>query len=371
MSYVKYREDDIYIVDNRQYLKYGSELKRATHAVPHFYDCKYCGKMFTDKKVLFNHIKEVHNIVQPLVLINGKVVSDNSIVQYVETAYINLYGLDSSVSINGKDITVSDDGAEIDITDQLNDILRKHKYCIISFRDSSITIEMNCLSLESKELLTRAIDDWNSASESGQRLSTGWLELDSLTDGDLRFLKGMYNYYLACRAEKEGNKTRRYDDAWHLLSTFHDISGVGKCVLEVISYRRNWINRLNQWTANENNDFKIAADYYNWRASDVTKKCDSLKQLYVEDETKISLILVKLFQQQEYDRVVEALRTFPDTDNLTNRNMRDQLNLLNARIALHNGNKKRANIFYEKINEPIFRELYRKHTEVQITSDIS
>ena len=104
MSYVKYREDDIGISNDRTYMRYGSQMIHKKDAV-RYYECKYCHQIFTSKSELNSHIKNVHNIVRPLIVINEKVVGDHTVLQYLQSAKILMYGFDGRINIGGEDLT--------------------------------------------------------------------------------------------------------------------------------------------------------------------------------------------------------------------------------------------------------------------------
>lgn len=91
VGYVKYREDDIEIYNDRIYGKNGLAGGIGPRSTVQFFECRYCHELFTDKNSLFLHIKTKHNIVKPILCVNGKVVSDNTVLQYIESCYIYTY----------------------------------------------------------------------------------------------------------------------------------------------------------------------------------------------------------------------------------------------------------------------------------------
>ena len=100
MSYVKYREDDVKIIEHRRFLQHGPDhLPNGQNPVRYF-DCKYCHEIFTDRKDLYFHIKSKHNIVRPLVVINGKIAADRYVVHFIETAHIDLFGYSDEISVS-------------------------------------------------------------------------------------------------------------------------------------------------------------------------------------------------------------------------------------------------------------------------------
>ena len=368
MSYVKYNEDDIRITDDRLFIHHGSTVSKPGNTI-RYYDCKYCRKVFTDKKDLFFHIKRVHNVVRPLILINGRVASDKAIIQYVDSAQINLYGYSEDVCVGGKPVKFADDCNEIDITDLLKQALKISNTCKIEFQSISVIIEKMSLEMENNQLIADTIMNWENALSCGEELST--CIPGNLADGDKVFLKGICNYYLACSAKHD--KAKRYDEAFSLLSNFNDLNGIGKCILKVISFRRNWIYRLKMLAENDSDDFKTASQFYSRQCSSpASDVANTMKALFIENETKASLEMMRLFQQGKYDELHSRLAAIQDIDNVDDLNFMDQLNLLNARMAIIAFNKKKAIEFYERLITPYFKEEYTlfKHSSMQIAREM-
>lgn len=232
MSYVKYYEDDEKIREHRQNLRHGTTNLANRRNPVRYFDCKYCHEIFTDRKELFLHIKIKHNIVRPLVVVNGKIANDKYVVHDIDSAHIDLFGYSDTISINGNLISYSSDDEMIDITKLLQQALTISSRCSITFRSVSVEIEMVALSIDNINLIGSSIEQWEFEINTGMRLSTD--SLDQANEGNRLFLQGMYNYYVACRAKKD--KAKRYDDAWAILSRFNDLLGVGSCVLRIIAY---------------------------------------------------------------------------------------------------------------------------------------
>ena len=142
MGYVKYREDDIEIYNDRIYGKNGLAGGIGPRSTVQFFECRYCHELFTDKNSLFLHIKTKHNIVKPILCVNGKVVSDNTVLQYIESCYIYTYGFSGQILLDGEVINSLEFDDSIDITDRFRAILKSKGFCEISFRNSTIKIEL-------------------------------------------------------------------------------------------------------------------------------------------------------------------------------------------------------------------------------------
>lgn len=355
MSYVKYREDDIKIINHRAQMR-GDNIFHSPRTATRYYDCKYCHKLFTSKSDLFKHIKDIHNIVRPLIVINEKIVGDTAVLQYVNQAKIILYGYEDAIRV-GSTTLHNVDTDEIDITNLLKDELSDHSDCKIFFNDICVTIELHPIQIENNPLIKSAIEEWQSEVSQGVPLNASLLS--SFYGGDLTFVQGIYNYFLACTAGHY--KASRYDDAFSLLSQFHDLTGIGKCVLKAIAFRRNWVESLRLLTDGETDIFSTASEYFSDQPSSFEYEDDpSANQLFVEEGTNTSLELITLFQKGKIQEAKERLIELGDIDDLNDMNLIEQLNLLKARIAVFEGNRNEASRHYEKLITPTFREEYRK-----------
>ena len=359
MSYAKYHEDDNHINDSRRFLHLGSEIKHSGD-IPKYYVCKYCkNKVFQTKDALFVHIKKAHNIVRPLVLINGKVIGDFAIVQYVRSAQIFLYGFDTEIYLDGKPLSRETFADVIDFSEQLQQILSTRKTCRITFQSSTIQIDWAPFLSTDNRVISEAISNWESSIANGDRLDARFLS--GLHGVERIFLEGMYNYYLACRAKK--GKANRYNDALEMLSSFHDLNGIGRCVLKVIAYRRNWVEQLTLLTEGESDEFRTAAKYYHRQSSTFEYEEVPAKRLYIEDAVETSLSLIVLFQKHDYDLLRQKLSKLPSADILDDPNWADQLNLLCARLAVIEGDHNRACEFYSRVITPFFKDEYDQYRQ--------
>lgn len=356
MSYVKYREDDIKISNDRLFMRRGSQLSNAKEP-KRYYECKYCHQIFTSKSELISHIRDIHNIVRPLIVINEKVVGDQVVLQYVHQAKILMYGFGGEIRVGGDLLQYGDDD-EIDITASLKAKLSSSSRCEIIVNEMPIMIDYHPLSLDDNSLIKLAIDDWQLSVSKGLPLNTKHLTL--FDGGDLLFIQGIYNYYLACTAKR--HKASRYNDAFAALSQFQDLGGLGRCVLKAIAFRRNWIDTLRLLSEGEDDIFTTACEFFSGEESSFTYEDDKeASYLFVEDGTKMSLELISLYQKGQYEEVKARLAVLGDPDDFDDPNLIEQLYLLKARVAVADGDNLHATRYYEKLISPAFREEYRKH----------
>ena len=351
MGYVKYNEDDIKIYNDRMFMKQGSVLRKAKPAKRYF-ECKYCRALFDDKAALVEHIKKAHNIVRPLILINDKVIGDKTELQYLESARILFYGFEGEIQIGAKKFRFEDDD-ECDITNDLRKALSLTGNCDILINGAKITISLCPIFLEDDATIKKTIADWQRSVEQGTSLNSAVLE--TYDGAELRYLQGVYNYFLACTAKH--HKGKRYDDAYTALSKFHDIDGVGKCILKVIAFRRNWVEQLRLLTDGEKDIFTTASEFFAGTASEVEWESErAANRLYIEEEINLGLELMVLYQQGRYQEVKEKLAEIGVLDELEDRNHIEKLQLLKARTALKDGDIRQARECYRSLITPGFRE---------------
>ena len=355
MSYVKYREDDIKIYNDRIFMRKGSQLSTSKKPT-HYYECKYCHHIFTSKSELICHIRDIHNIVRPLIVINDKVVGDHTVLQCVHQAKILMYGFDGDIQVGSEVLRYGDDD-EIDITSLLKEELSHNTSCKIIVNNAPVMIEYHPLSLDDNSLVKETIDDWQRSVSEGIPLNTSHLSL--LDGGDLLFAQGVCNYYLACTAKH--HKASRYDDAFAALSQFQDLNGLGKCILKAIAFRRNWVDTLRLLSDGEYDIFTTACDYFNNHESSFAyEEEDDSNCLFVEDSIQMSLEMIVLFQKGKYSEVKNRLQAIGNLDNLDDSNLIEQMYLLKARIAVAEGNHEHALRYYDKLISPAFRAEYRQ-----------
>lgn len=356
MSYVKYREDDIKINNHRLFMHQGSQFNKAK-APQRYYECKYCHQIFNSKTELVSHIRNIHNVVRPLIVINEKVIGDKVVLQYVRQAKILMYGFGGDIWVGGELLKYGDDD-EIDITALLKAKLRSDQRCEIIVNEMPIIIEYHPLSLDDNPLIKTAIDDWQNATSRGLPLDTKCLAM--FDGGDLLFIYGIYNYYLACNARH--NKASRYNEAFADLSQFQDLGGIGKCVLKAIAFRRNWIDTLRLLSEGENDIFTTACEFFSGQESLFAYEDDKdSSYLFVEDGTQMSLELISMYQKGHYEKVKAKLELIGDPADLEDPNLAEKICLLKARLAVAEGNNLLATHYYEKLISPAFREEYRKY----------
>ena len=349
MSYVKYREDDLKISTDRLFMRDGSKISRKISKIQYF-ECKHCHQLFTSKPLLIRHIREVHYIVRPIIIINDRVIGDHTVLQYVDHAKVLMYGFEGDIIV-GSHVVKNDNSDELDITTILKAELTKNQHCDIIADNACISVDFHPLVLDDNSSIRLIVEEWQNSASHGLLIDPS--KMADYSGGDLLFLQGIYNYYLACSASHY--KSKRYDDAFAALSQFNDIGGIGKCVLKAIAFRRNWVETLRLLTEGEKDVFFTACDYYQWKKSSFEYEHNvDVRELYVEDGTRLSLELIVLFQKGLLKEAKAKLDEFGDIDMLNDLNLAEQLYYLKARIALAEGDKYHAKRYFDRLITPAF-----------------
>ena len=355
MSYVKYREDDIKISNDRSFMRNGSQLAKKNSSV-RYYDCKYCRRVLESKELLIKHIRESHNIVRPVVIINDKVIGDYAILRYIESAKILMYGFDGDVTV-GTQVIKDKDNDEIDFTSILKEELLKNSQCNIKAYNTTIFLKFYTLAIESDPVIQKIIHDWQNAVSNGTPLDSS--QLYNVDGSNRLFLEGIYNYYLGCSASHY--KAKRYDDAFSRLSQFNDLGGIGKCILKAIAFRRNSIETLQLLSEGGDDIFSTAYEFYTWQSSSFDYEKDAnAKQLFVEENTQSILEAIVSFQKGNYQKATDLLGNLGNPELLDDMNLIDQIYYLNARLALAASDRDNAIKYFNRLSTPALRAKYNE-----------
>lgn len=354
MGYAKYNEDDEKICSDRDYMKKGSPFRYAKETTVYSV-CPYCKKVFPKITDMYKHIKEKHNIVRPLLEINGKIVSNDYYISEVENVIISLYGYKPILLIEDSNIKY-DNVEKIDVTDNIKSVLSMKDTCKIDIDNDSIVIHLYDIKNISNPRIFTILNEWENKIESGQYI----VPISNLNDYNIieqRFIKAFFNYYVAASGNNE-YKNKRYDDAYAALSMYSNMNGIGKCAMKIIAFRLNWINNLKALCDGDMDDFNIICDFYDMKET-VFNNFDQRRvvhKLYVEDEIQKSIDMIIAYQSNDMKKVKIYLNKYKDVENITDSNMRDRVLLIMARYENKNNNKRYARFYYERINTLYFKK---------------
>jgi hypothetical protein len=347
LGYVKYREDDNDAIDDREHYRKDYTVY-SNPPMPNF-DCPYCENVFNQREALNIHIKNEHNIARPSLVVNGKIAEKENYVTEIKSVKVDFYGLSSSVYFNGIEIPCSNTNIEIDLSQQAIEAIETKTSFTVTIDDFEIKVHK----FSSNNIKNKNIDDiitmWNDHVAKGQYVSKAYPR--KLNPAEKRYLDGFYNYFVACIANG-ANKQKRYEDAFAILSGFSPITSIARCVLQVISFRMNWVRKLQIYCASTR-DFRYVCDFF---ANDYERKEnltqeDSSNIIFVEDDTKdcLEAILAELLGK-ECD-VKKYLSRFNEEQllRIEDVNQKNRILLLFARRERRKKNYRVARRYYEDI----------------------
>ena len=356
MGWSKYKEDNRIINEERDFFK-PDETKTVKHYKQAF-PCPYCNKVFEEKNLLYSHIKKEHNIVHPLLMIDGKIrTNDNDLfISSLSNAIIYLYGYDKDIYVDDIKVELKE---EIDITKEILDCLKNSNVCSIKFADKCINVHKYTIQEIHNDEVLKIIENWNEEVSKGKRIKR--IITNKLNQAEMRYIDGFYNYFLACEAEGT-DKINRYDDAYYLLSSFSKLTSIGNCVLKVISFRRNWVDRLDQICKESDSidDFTMINDFFKNDIKEYPKNDELSGKLYIEDELQNNIDAILKFVNKDY---VGARRYTIENDPvlIQDTNLKDRVLLLKARIeVINNPTNPRVRKFYKEMQTQAFIEEEKK-----------
>ncbi len=356
MGYAKYHEDDQRIIDDRKYFLYGHNYIEKATTFPPIFNCPYCNKTFYNKEKLNVHIKEEHNSVSKLLILNQQVVQKDAYIKEINSLVIVRYDLSESVHVNNVEINGEND---IDITKLAIEKLQLTKRLHIQVGNRVWTISLLTSELIDLSKMESIVMQWSIATQERKAINRQDVREFNLPENHC--LNGFYNYFLACAAEPT-LKIKRYEDAYNILSEFTQVVPSAKFVLKVIAYKLNWVNSI-RTLCGGNDLFRNIYDFFIGSQSE--NNIDEFigeKQVFIEDDLENSILAILAYQSSHNDKLQDYLNQFnKDTLlNLQDSNLRDKIYLLKARVAIKRGNTHEARRFYEEIATPFFNSEYEQ-----------
>jgi len=359
MGYAKYVEDDNEVIDERWYEMYPIDYSVVEKESPKFV-CSYCDMIFDSKELLYEHIKQIHNKVGALVIVNEKVAFKDMYVKKILSLKVVKYDTNLSVYINDNIVEIND--IEINEMDLMPFIEK----------NNIDTTELKIM-IGNKVWLIQEVSEGNINIISINNIITEWIHnvsegkfivkenIDSLNILEKRCLDGFYNYFIACLTSNQSDKKKRYEEAFGILLEFVQIVPSARFVLKIIAFKFNWFERLKQFSIDEDVFLNISKFMLN-DANYITLSQRDNSEMYVEDDISDLLKIIVAFIDKRYKLVEEYLSKFTDDILLKNKdaNFNDKIYLLKARLAVVNDNKRLARRYYEEIQSPILHTEFKK-----------
>jgi len=360
MGYAKFFEDNERITTDRKYEReiIDSNIKNVI-----YYDCYYCDKSFESLEKRNKHIKEKHSVVGPLILINGKILSDSCYVDEFISAKIILCGFnETKISLNQKQINHGSE--DIDLIPFFKAKWTNYEICI-----DQRTCIIKKFSSEniSNKLVNEIINTWEKQVSENENKQLSNEYPDTLNEAERRYLNGFFDYFTGCKTTDEKNKRKRYEDASAALSSFNQITPKAIVLLKVIAYRFNWIERLRHLSKETNGSAfdSIVHFFYGLKPqiNSIEIKKENEQKFFVEDEIAESLKAIIAFQNENFVEVDEFLEKWTDLriTQIKDTNKKDRIFFLKARRMNLLKRNSEAIACYDAIKTPFLKKEAEKY----------
>ncbi len=356
MGYAKYHEDDQRIIDDRKYFLYGNNYIEKTITFPPTFNCPYCNKTFYDREKLNTHIKEEHNSISKLLILNQQIVQKDAYIKQITSLVIVRYDLSEPIYVDDMEINGRND---IDITELAIKKLKSIKRLQIKVGNRDWTISLLTSEFLDLSKMESVVMQWSCSTQNRKAINRQNVSEFNLPENHC--LDGFYNYFLACVTEP-ALKIKRYEDAYNILSEFFQIVPLAKFVLKVIAFKLNWVNSI-RTLCGDNDLFKNIYDFFtDSQSENAIDKFTGEKQVFIEDDLENSILAILAYQSSHYDKLQEYLNQFDKNTllNMQDSNLRDKIYLLKARIAIKRGDTHEARRLYEEIATPFFISEYEQ-----------
>ena len=352
MGYAKYFEDNQEIMFSRTAHKRNFNVSHVP--VQHFV-CPYCNLVEYSQEKLFEHIKNEHNITHPVIVVNGKVINEqeHSVAQ-IEGLSIFTYGFSDKILLDDETYLYTK-AESIDLTREAKELLESNGSFEISVGEKKLKIKKYSVKEVRNDKITPIIRDWESSIVDGIMISMK-LPAD-LNEIEREYLKGLYNYFLACISDGE-DKKHRYYEAYTILQEFNPINSLGVCALKVIAFKFNWINSLMHLCEMAQDEFNAVCSFYTEGYKEKLEAIiiDYQNSLYIEDSIIENIDAISNFMFGNLGDVESYLSKI-DLEEITDKNLKDRLFVLLREMSLANNNTRKARQYNDKILSP---ELIRK-----------
>ena len=360
MGYINYTLKDNEIIQNRydsmKPLKIGKKL------IEPKLDCVYCKLVFDDALKLYNHIKNVHNVVKPVTIVNGKIPSQSGdyYIDHVDEVLVLMYGSKQIVLIDKLVQETSSD--TYNLTEIIRTRLSHNSEVILSVGDFSLRIiKYNIYSIKNP-IVHDTIKLWNQATFNNTPIRM--INTDELNHAEKKYIEAFYNYFIACNATGT-DKVNRYMDAYSRLQSFETMNTLAKTILKIIALKMNWIDRLEHLSFEED-IFKILIDFFHFKNPQIRLQESGQEQLFIENELEIQIRTMLNFMQRNNDEVNAYVLNkdyYLDTQDI---NAKDRTLFILYRYFQLIENSKNASGIIEAFTSDTLRELCKNNmNEIQ------
>lgn len=360
MGWAKYHEDIIdAITDSGFYDKVSNYVTKSVE--PPVFNCSYCNLSFYSKHDLYDHIKQKHNVVSSILLVNGKIIHKECYVKDLKSLIVIRYDLNDLVFINEEPIRVDETLNEIDITNKVNQEFFANKSISICIGEKEFKIHLISQEHINVDKINKVITQWSMEAAKGRHVEK---KSDSFNEIEKRCLDGLYNYFIACVSTGK-NKDSRYNDAYALLSEVAGVLPVATVLLKIIALKFNWIEKLRILCV-ENDIFSNVYDFMINKQSEISYSETGSLQIFIEDELDEIIKTIIAYQEKKYNYVEIFVKRYPirSITDVEDCNQRDKICLLCARMALKKSSKHEARRYYDEIQSPFFDEEKKNYIKI-------
>lgn len=350
MGLAKYHEDNIKINDGREYDRTVYVLFRSPKI---YYDCYYCNRSFESVEGRNNHIREDHNVVGPLLFINGKIATSENYIQDIRTSKIVLCGFTNvHITVDGQEIDCEE--SEIDLKEFFE--ADKDFYEIkINQREFKI-FKYSSINITNPEI-ENLIKEWGTKVDLNQTIDLLFRDGYSiqLNQAEERYLNGFKEYFIAC-SENINTKDRnnRYKEAYAILSSFNSLPPRARVVMKVIAFRWNWINKLENLSRISSGIFDVVIDFFHKKGSEQNINTFIGKEeykIFIESNLAELINAIIAFQFEKWETVDRYLEgwTYEQISLIRDINTKDKILFLKARRLEKLGDNISADQYYRDI----------------------
>lgn len=347
MGLAKYYEDNLKLYDDRMYINGLQDSNRYAKLICEL-RCPYCRNLFVDRASMFSHIRSVHSINSPVLLINGMIINNTDVtyVSSIKSARIRMYGYNSDVCISDSNLDYDFDNDELDITDEVIPRFENGGLCEIRIDSHIYTIERYSLYSIHDDLLNDYIEEWESNLKNGSPFKPFSPRIKNMNSAESLYLRGVFNYYVACQAQG-ADKVNRYYEANSILKQFVPTNSLGLCIQKIIAFKFNWINTLVSLCDcyGTDDEFRIACSFLQDNDSKhILDRPQKRSAIYMEDDLADSLNAMLAFVNGEYNLVNQYLQSF-ETKTISDANLNDKISKIRSKMCALRGNTEEA-LFY-------------------------
>lgn len=346
MGFAKYYEDNNEIMLGRMER---TQYRQVSSAPVHHYICPYCNLIEYSRDKLFEHIKKEHNITHPVIVVNGKVINrEDCSIASIENLSIFTYGFADELLLDGKRYYCSESDS-IDLTYEAKHLFELNGSFQISVGEKNLLVKKYSIREVRTELINPIIRDWERSVSEGIMIS---LNLpNELNEIEREYLKGFYNYFIACISEGV-NKKDRYYEAYTILKEFNPISSLGICVLKVIAFKFNWLDSLRYLCSLTSDEFNAVCDFYDGVEDPLNAIIiDYQNSLYIEDDIRECVDAINNYMFGNLNEV-ECYISKQHLEEITDKNQKDRVLVLLSRLAQENNNIRKARHYNGQILSP-------------------